>query len=73
MNTCRLNNMLLKKLWVKDKIKDTRKYLETNENTTLQNVQDANKSSSKWEVHRQRPSSNLKNWHRKGNYKQNKK
>lgn len=36
MNTWRLTNMLLKKQWINNEIKEeTRKYLETNENTTF--------------------------------------
>ena len=45
--TWRLNNMLLKKQWVNDEVKeDILKYLETknNENTTIQNLWDAAKA-----------------------------
>ena len=44
---CRLNNMLLKKQWVSDEIKEEfRKYLEINENgnTTFQNLWDEAKA-----------------------------
>ena len=47
MNTWRLNNMLLRNIWVNDEIKEEiRKYLETNEyeNTALQNLWDAAKA-----------------------------
>ena len=46
--TWRLNNMLLKNQWVNEEIKrETKKYLKTNdnENTTIQNLWDAAKSS----------------------------
>ena len=46
-NTWRLNNMLLNNQWITEEIKEEiRKYLETNENenTTIQNLQDATKA-----------------------------
>ena len=44
-NTWRLNNMLLNNQWITEEIKgEIKKYLETNESTTIQNLWDAAKA-----------------------------
>ena len=45
-NTWRLNNMLLKKKWVCEEIKEIKKYLEANENENamIQNLYDETKA-----------------------------
>lgn len=62
-NMWKLNNTLLKNYWVKQDMKETKIYIEENENTTYQTLEDAAKAVLREKFIALQASRNKKNLH----------